>query len=318
MLFLTDGNNKIPRGGKSAYQNLDAFRTIEIGEVLSVYDKDNLGRIKVRIKGPKSRGGDDNTPDSELPWCFPMIPKFMTSQPKVGEAVFVFVFGKDKALIDRMYIGPIISQPQQLKQDPFYNSALAGFSFSTETPAKSTNDIPQLKGVFPNPQDVSIQGRYNTDITQKENEIVIRAGKFETSKPDSNNPFPFKFNFNTQGFIQIKNDFAIPYQDSSFNGTVTTVMANKINLISHNGSPKFNLNQENLISDEEMKRILDEAHQLPYGDVLLEYLILMKQALFFHVHNGNGNPSSGVPLVQFREKAEALEKAMLSKNIRIN
>jgi hypothetical protein len=27
--------------------------------------------------------------------------------------------------------------------------------------------IPELIGVFPNPEDVSIQGRYNTDITQK-------------------------------------------------------------------------------------------------------------------------------------------------------
>lgn len=321
MYFLENSTNKTSRGGKSVYQNLDSFKTIEVGEVISVYDKDNLGRIKVRVKGPKSRGGDDNTTNNDLPWCFPMIPKMFSIQPKVGEAVFIFVFGKDKARVDRMYIGPIISQSQNLEKDPFYNSALAGFTFASETPGKSTNDIPQLKGVFPDPQDVSIQGRYNTDITQKHNEIVIRAGKFESYTADKVNPFNFAFNVNTQGFIQIKNDFPIADNEAKTTslGTVTNIMANKINLLTHKGgSPRFNLNQDNLISDEEMARILDEAHQLPFGDVLLEYLILMKNALFFHVHNGNGNPSSGVPLVQFREKAEALEKAMLSKNIRIN
>jgi hypothetical protein len=321
MYFLTEGTNKIARGGKNIYDDVDSFKLIEIGQVVSVYDKDNLGRIKVRIKGPNSRGGDDNTTDADLPWAFPLIPKLVSIQPKVGEAVFIFVFGKDKTLVDRMYIGPIISQPQQLDFDPLYTSALAAFTFSNETPAKSTNDIPQLKGIFPNPQDVSIQGRYNTDITQKRNEIVIRAGKFETYTPDNVNPFNFAFNSNTQGFIQIKNNVPITDKEakSTSLGTVTNIMSNKINLLTHKGgSPRFNLNQDNLISDEEMARILDEAHQLPFGDVLLEYLILMKNALFFHVHNGNGNPSSGVPLVQFREKAEALEKVMLSKNIRIN
>jgi hypothetical protein len=320
-MYFNEGTNKIARGDKSVYDNLDSFKTIEIGIVKSVYDKDNLGRIKVRIKGPKSRGGDDNTPDTDLPWCFPMIPKLLSSQPKVGEAVFIFSFGKDKKLIDRMYIGPIISQPQNLAFDPFYNSALAGFTFANQTPGKSTNDIPQLKGVFPDPQDVSIQGRYNTDITQKHNEIVIRAGKFEAYTPDKVNPFNFAFNANTQGFIQIKNDVPIADKEANTtsNGTITNIMANKINLLTHKGgSPRFNLNQDNLITDDEMARILEEAHQLPFGDVLLEYLILMKNALFFHVHNGNGNPASGVSLVQFREKAEALEKAMLSKNIRIN
>ena len=55
-------------------------------------------------------------------------------------------------------------------------------------------------------------------------------------------------------------------------------MANKINLITlADGSPNFNvLNQENLISDDELANILKGAHQLPLGDVLLEYLILLK------------------------------------------
>lgn len=318
MYFLNDRKN--------LYNLLHYEKNVQLGEVVSIEDPNFLGRIKVRIKGPYSKGGDDGVLDKDLPFCTPMIPKFYSSQPKIGEAVFIFIFSDEKAHIDRMYLGPLISQPQQLNYDPFYTSALAGFSFGSETPRVSVSNIPQLNGVFPAPEDISVQGRYNTDITQKTNEVVIRAGKFKSYTPDQNNPFNFAFNAKTQAYIQIKNDVQVFPKGSttlateeSF-GTVTNIVANKINLITHaDGSPRFNVtNQDNLISDDEMSRILDEAHQLPFGDVLLEYLKLLKNALFFHVHNGNGNPSSGEPLVQFREKAEGLEKAMLSKNIRIN
>ena len=193
-MSINEGNNKVTTGRKSILDNVDKYRTIELGEVVSVLDPNYLGRIKVRIKGTRARGGDDGILDADLPWCSPMIPKFLSTQPKPKEAVFVFTFSREKQHADRLYIGPIISQPQQLNFDPFYLSALAGFSFGSEAPKVSVAQIPQLKGIFPDPQDISIQGRFNTDITQKVNEVVIRAGKFESFKPDNNNPYPFTFN----------------------------------------------------------------------------------------------------------------------------
>jgi len=74
-----------------------------------------------------------------------------------------------------------------------------------------------------------------------------------------------------------------------------------------------------------LKKILSEAHQLVFGDILLEYLRLLKDAFYSHVHNGNGNPptdltTSGnkLALALFKKNADDLEKSMLSKNIRIN
>jgi len=324
-----NGTNKLARGDKSAYDNFSSFKYLKIGEVVSIIDDFGLGRIKVRVKGSQSSGGDDGINDVDLPTAFPMIQKHIQANPKIGETVWVFVFDKTKQHIDRLYIGPIISQLDKLNFDNGRTTALAGFSFGPITPKMNIGTIPELKGVFPDYEDVSIQGRYNTDITQKNNEIVLRAGKFESSPTNKNNPFPFKFNTKTQAYIQIKNDVTISAPDSETKdkGSVTNIVANKINLITHKeGSPRFNVTDQNgLIGDDELSKILDEAHQLPFGDVLIEYLKLLKEALFAHVHNGNGNPATDLAssgnkqaLATFKSKAEDLEKSMLSKNIRIN
>jgi len=328
---MNEGTQKLSRGNINQIDATKDFsRMVEVGLVVSVDDPYHMGRIKVRIKGPRTKGGDDGTLDNDLPWCFPLIPKAFSVTPKPKEAVFIFIFSKDREFADRLYVGPIISQPDKLNQDSFFETALRGFSFAPITPNVSVDNIPELKGVFPNPMDVSIQGRYNTDITQKSNEIVIRAGKFEISKPNENNQYPFKFNSRTQAYIQIKNDVVVqPKTDTTAEqrGTVTNIVANKVNIITHeNGNPRFNLtNQDNLISDDEMTNILKNAHQLPFGDILLQYLILMKEALFNHVHNGSGNAATDLTtsgnkqsIAAFKAKADELEKSMLSKNIRIN
>jgi hypothetical protein len=324
-MYFYEGTNKLNRGEKSAYENVSSFKYLKYGEVISVTDEFGLGRIKVRVKGSQSVGGDDGVSNADLPYATPIVPKFLSTYPKVGEAVWVFVLDRTKQQVDRLFIGPIISQLDKLNRDSAITS-LAGFTFGPVGPKVNVNTIPQLKGIFPDLEDISIQGRYNTDITQKTNEVILRAGKFENVPASDRNPFPFQFNTKTQAYIQIKNDISLG-KEISEKGTITNIVANKINLITHkNGSPRFNVTgQDTLISDDEMFRILEEAHQLPFGDVLIEYLKLLKEALFAHVHNGNGNPATDLTasgnkqaLATFKSRAEDLEKSMLSKNIRIN
>jgi hypothetical protein len=337
MYFKYDGGAKYSTNRLGTYNDIKYTQIFSVGEVVSVNDPQNMGRIKVRIYGPSSRGGDDNiegligadgkvNPDV-LPWALPMN-SMVNTQPKLNEAVFVFSFDNTKPFIDRIYFGPIISQPQNLNKEPYSFSPLNGLSISNAEPNVSVETIPELIGVFPNQQDISIQGRYNTDITQKRNEIVLRAGKFIESSPYEKNPYSFSFNRKTQGYIQIKNDVKISPANAEVTrkGTVTNIVSNKINLLSHDGSPKFNLtNQQNLISDSELEKILATAHQVPFGDILLQYLRLMKNAILYHVHNGNGNPSTDLTasgniqaIAAFKAKADELEKIMLSKNVRIN
>ena len=327
-MAINNVNTKVSTGRESVYNPKNNYKHLLYGEVVSVDDTQGLGRIKVRIKGGTGLGGDDGVLDNDLPWCFPMIPKHFSIQPKPKETVLIMTFSSDKQHVDRLYIGPIISQPQKLNFDTYYGSALAGFSFGTQAANVNVDTIPELIGVFPNPSDVSMEGRNNTDIIHKDNEIVIRAGKFISSTVSNENPYPFKFNRTTQGFIQLKGTNNTTLEK----GSITNIVSNKINLITHNdGMPRFNVtNQDNLISDDELAKILGPeteggAHRLPFGDVLLEYLRLLKDALYYHVHNGNGNAATDLTtsgnkqaLAAFKAKADDLEKAMLSNNIRIN
>jgi hypothetical protein len=297
---MINSTNKTQRNEGSVYDGINSGTNIKYGVVRVLENETGpeqnkgLGRIKVYIKGPIATGGDADRTDSELPWCFPLLPKHLQVQPKVGEVVMILTFSDQQQHADRLYIGPIISQLPLLEKDPYLYSALNGFTFALSSPTVNPSQIAELNGVFPKPDDISIQGRYNTDITQKKNEIVIRAGKFVESTPNTNNPYSFKYNPTTQAYIQLKNDVVTDpttNQQTALRGTVANIVANKINLITHkDGSPRFNITDPDvLITDDELNKILVDAHQIPFGDVLLEYLKLFKEAFLYHVHNGSGN-----------------------------
>lgn len=323
------GENKYITNRSTVLSTVDFDKLIQIGVVVSVDDPQSLGRIKVKIAGSSNVGGDENTTIDKLPWCYPMVPKFFMSVPKVGEGVFIMILEKQKQHADRLYFGPIISSLDKLDLDPVGTSALNAFTFGFLQPPVDVNRIPALKGVFPTNNDIAIQGRYNTDLTFKKNELVLRAGKFEQSSPNENNPYPFQFNITTQGYIQIRNDVPIskPYNGSQDKGSVANIVANKINLLTHkDGSPRFNLtNQDDLFSNDEMLNAILTAHPLPFGDILVQYLTLLKNAFLNHVHNNNGNPPTDLVIGgvtqdvrEFKKQAENLENQMLSKNIHIN
>ena len=314
--------NKFITNKPSVLSNLDIMKTIQIGVVCSVDDPQSLGRIKVKIPGQQTQGGDDGIAISDLPWCYPLIPKFFTSVPKVGEGVFIMVQTKMKTSSDRLYFGPIISQLSNLELDPVATTALSPFTFGIISPKTDPNTIPALKGVFPLIDDIAIQGRYNTDFIFRENHILIRAGKFIESPINANNPYPFQFNITTPAYIQIKNNINI---NQPVNGSVMNMVANKINLLTHlDGNPRYNLaNQDDQLSDDEILNILETAHPLPFGDLLVQYLKLLKNAFLNHVHSSNGTPPTDLSIgtknvKNFMTNSTDLENRMLSRNIRIN
>lgn len=318
-------NNRYITNQPLVTSEVPTLKNVQIGIVVSIDDPLGMNRIKVSIPGPANKGGDDGTSLDLLPWCIPMTPKFFTSVPKLNELVFVIFLDSQKTHSDRLYFGPIIPQLNYLNFSD-KNNALSPFTFGTRTTTVNFDNIPALRGVFPKNDDIAIQGRYNTDIILRKNEILIRAGKFVESTPNENNPYFFEFNNTTQGYIQIRNDIPIERaneRNEQQKGSVTNIVGSKINLLTHaNGDPRFNLlNQNDQLSNDEILNILENAHPLPFGDILVQYLKLFKTAFINHVHNNNGLKPTGTgdkSVQNFVKQAEALEAAMLSKNIRIN
>ena len=74
--------------------------------------------------------------------------------------------------------------------------------------------------------------------------------------------------------------------------SVLNMVANKINLISHDGEHTFILaDPKSLISDKEQVRINSESHPLVYGDTLVEFLNLVKVYVRTHSHEYHQQPA---------------------------
>ena len=166
---------------------------IRIGEVVSVIDATKSGRIKVKITGI-----DDTETEDSLIKCVPLLPKYLSILPKPGECVFVFQYENNSTnptasfKTKRFWIGPLITQPTKLDGEN-YTDAL---SILPDGYVKLKD--PKIEdGAYSNDEDITLQGRYNTDIIQKDREIWLRAGKF--IEGDSG-----KFNSKDIGYIQLK------------------------------------------------------------------------------------------------------------------
>lgn len=305
---MGDTPNKHSYPGNNINDTKNGITLISIGKVISNTDTADGGRIKVRIKGI-----DDQIDSSKLPFCLPMLPRFINIVPKVGESVLIFKFNTGNNFENRMWLGPIISQPQKLKEDPHNFSSTSLYNGGILSPEASPSTLPDANGIYPKKEYIALQGRDNTDLIFKDNEVLIRAGKF---KKDEN----LKFNKETISYIQLKNDVVIKEAKNNASeerGTVVNVVANKINLLTHKGSPRFVLNgQDDLISDKELNTILTKSHPMVYGDKLNELLYLFQQFVSSHTH-----PYPGLPPVQDDNVKTLLNynlEQLLSQNIRIN
>lgn len=301
---------------KFSFQNQDyskhqkSDRIFYMGVVENNLDPSDCGRIQVRVKGV-----DDHIPrTADLPYSFPLVQKFVHIVPKVGETVWIFTPDKKNPFMDRLYVGPIISQPQQLNKDPHIISSTSGLSNGFVNPMTAPSTIPENKGSYPKRDEISIQGRNNADVTLKDTEVVIRAGKFLPHDKVDGIP---KFNKKNPSYIQIKHNVLVDKKNSG----VVNVVSDKINLLTHeNGNPRFNLtDQDELISEKEMSRILEKAHPMVFGDLLIEYLELFKDVMVNHVHSYNGMPPQDLAgQVKLKKFLEYDVSKIISKNIKLN
>ena len=272
-------------------------RTIYYGEVISIDDETDGGRIKVKIADL-----DNRTSNETLPWAYPMLPKFFHVYPKVGEIVRVFIEDTRYPQKSRFWEGPVISQLHKIDYDSYY-TALSTTNMGLTSPDKAPSTFPDADGIFPDKEDVAIVGRVNTDVILRLNEVHIRAGKHD-------NDDILKLNTKNPAHISLIYE---PKKDTEEYYSNTIVLSDKIALISHTGDPKFKAAR---LSAQDRERIFEEGHPIGRGDLIVEAFNLIRRALVNHIHGYSGIPSEKTAIIDELERINF--EQILQKNIVIN
>ena len=302
---------------------------IATGEVINTNDTWDGERIQVRI-----RPFDNHLTDDELPMAYPLLPKMIHIKPKIGEAVLVICEDNNPNGGQRYYLGPLISQPQFFEAQYYLCGAtngMKGGSMAAQTPVTNKN-----KGAFAKKEDIAIYGRKNTDIILTDNDIRIRCGVHELRDQNISfntiNPAFLKLKFYPNGLSYTKHENTIEQdmtksivtENTETIGSVATIVADKINLISNLGDPYIRVDdKDESLSDQQMLYILEKAHQLPYGDKLCEFLAEFLIMFKNHTHNYTNLEIVRDDTVKAFDRKygttqKQIGKILLSDNVRIN
>lgn len=279
-------------------------------EVLSVEDDEGGLRIKVKIP----YYDNDCNSIEELPYCFPLMPKHFQVNPKKGEMVLVMFSTLGVPKGQRWFIGPIISQQYFMNKDPYMFSSRSLLNGKGIKPLPRPDLNPDNEGTYPDREDIAIQGRQNADLILKDNEVRLRCGfkKYPSGMPEDT----LLFNKEDLAYIQMKYKRMMDKKGEYFSSSIN-IVADRINLLSHDSSTSFTLNdRKDLITDEELKNILDNAHRMVYGDELVDFLKKLVEVIKTHEH-----PFPKKPPTFTTPQKEVLDTnldKMLSQSIRIN
>lgn len=272
-------------------------RTIYYGEVISIDDDTDGGRIKVRI-----RDLDNQTSNTDLPWCYPNLPKFFHVYPQVGEVVRIYIEDIKYPQRSRFWEGSIISQLHKIGFDSSY-TALSTTNVALTNPDKAPSTFPDANGVFPLKSDIAIIGKVNTDVILRINEVHIRAGKHE-------NDNILKLNTKNPAEISLVYE---PKKDSDIYYSSTMVMSDKIALITHSGKPQFKAAR---IDANDRLKIFENAHPIARADVLVEALNIIRNVIIGHIHGYSGLPADKDTLIRDLEKIDF--NAIIQPNVVTN
>ena len=300
---------------------------IKRGVVDSVKDALDGGRIKVRLE-------EDNTcPRNDLPYAFPLIPKVFQSIPKVGEGVLVFNVQAGNYGSQRFYLGPIISEMQDITKADFGqddSTATAALQSAVVEMDKPLQDFPSVDGAFPDKEDVAIIGRKGNDIILKEDEIDLRCGIRQDAVGEEDKSLRGNVMFNSENpaYIQVKHEKNL--LGDSGDGVINLV-ADKINIVSHVKDDGNDLNvrlvhpnskngdkTDPLLHSEDIEDLISQLHQVPYGDVLVKILRQMLLAILNHTHAANGLPPVKGVENFVKQASEINFDELLSNHVRIS
>lgn len=173
---------------------LNYRQLLYIGRCVNTDDPYMLGRVRIypddqniadRLASVYNFNEETDQWKDNDPFIFlPLLPYFVYQVPKVGELVHVIYTNPDyKTLKGQYYIQGPFSSPTTINSEN-YNSAKTFLDLGIRNkPYPSIKNSQgeffnkKTEGVYPEPGDVALMGRNNTDVVLKDNEVLIRAGK---------------------------------------------------------------------------------------------------------------------------------------------
>jgi hypothetical protein len=299
---------------------------VDVGRVIDNSDRDGTGRIYVYIEGIDK---DDSLDKEKL--AFPLLPKFFSVKPKIGENVIIIgIPNVNGDMMLRTYIGPIISQYQDMLINTGSQS-LAGLGLSNCGLQRNPLLTPGSSGSLGKENEVAIYGREKTDILMGDDSVRIRCG----ARLDSFDIHGKTFKFNTidSAFMHMKyydhalNAKKISWDDNKKKlvkkdvtvGSVATISADEINLVSSSDIPKNPINNpgSEMIGDYEIAEIIENGHPMVYGDKLVEILNYFREAIYNHIHDWGPSMAKDHPTPELIKLDELNFGEMLSTNVRV-
>lgn len=157
-----------------------------LGRIRGVRLIDNYDDILKSITSPPWNEEKDIW-TSRDPFVFnALLPYFVYSVPKVDELVQVIYVNKDFQYQNQYYVQNTFSSPTAtFKEFYFGGNKFTGTGMQIKNPKPLKNqdgtftDQSVHKGVFPQPGDNALLGRGSADVVVKQDEVLIRAGKFK-------------------------------------------------------------------------------------------------------------------------------------------
>jgi len=115
-----------------------------------------------------------------------LLPYFVYQVPKVDELVQVIYVNKDFRYQNQYYVQNTFSSPTATYKEFYFGGNKytgTGMQIKNPKPLKNQNgtytDQGIHKGVFPQPGDNALMGRGSADLIIKQDEVLLRAGKFK-------------------------------------------------------------------------------------------------------------------------------------------
>lgn len=172
---------------------LDIDDPLMLGRIRGVRLIDNYNDIINSITDPIWNNEKDKWTDRD-PFVFnPLLPYFLYQVPKVDELVQCIYVNKDFKYENQYYIQNTFSSPTTTNFEYQYGgNKFTGTGAQIKNPKELKNRDGSYtnkelhKGVFPEPNDNALLGRGSADLIVKENEVLIRAGKFSGTKLNPN------------------------------------------------------------------------------------------------------------------------------------